>query len=420
MKYFVILILSLSLFRSNAQDNQEVATLYKNAITLFENRETFKAIAEFEKIIKLDPNHVNALYTLAIINYQLGDNPTAIRLLRRCVKLNDKEAVGLLKNQFHQKISYADTMQNIDVSTKEKFVKIESLNIKTLNELVAGILAISSNKKEQLQMLLLWSFKNMKADSNRFFNGGDPLSIEESFAKHVGLCEEYSNILQEFCNMVHIPNFKITGYVKYPNFKAGDIFDQPNHAWNAVSIDNAWLICDLFWSITALEVSNTSQSYFIKRLDTDYFLGLPSAFNNDHLPSDPIFQFDNHPIQIRAFTNKIFGIDSVLNRMNYLNFTDSISVLSKMNPDERSLRTAYHSYLFNKSNPNQLIAESYNYAVEIINKKTSSKQELRNAKTSLTMALSIISLSKDEGIRALKSSCTTALILINKKLVVSR
>ena len=418
MKFYPILALSLSFFISNGQDNQDVTTLYKNAMILYEKKETFKAIAEFEKIIKLDPNHTNSLYNLAIINYQLGDNATAIRLLRRCVKLNDKEAARLLQNQFHQKVSYADTMQNIDVSTKEKFIKVESLNIRTLSDLTKGILTISSSKKEQLQMLLLWSFNNMKADSNRFFNGGAPLSIEESFSRHKGLCEEYSNILEEFCRMANIPNFKITGYVKYPDFKVGDIFEQPNHAWNAVNIDNTWLICDLFWSTTALEVTNSSQPHFIKRLDTDYFLGLPSAFNNDHLPSDPVFQFDNYPIQIKSFTNKTFGIDSVLSRMNYLNFTDSIKAFSKMSPSERSLRSAHHSYLFNKDNPNELITESYNYAVEIINKKSSSKQELKNAKTSLTLALSIINLSKDEEIKALKDRCTTGLIWIDKKLTI--
>ena len=48
MKFYPILALSLSFFISNGQDNQDVATLYKNAMTLYEKKETFKAIAEFE------------------------------------------------------------------------------------------------------------------------------------------------------------------------------------------------------------------------------------------------------------------------------------------------------------------------------------------------------------------------------------
>ena len=383
---------------------------------LYEKKDTFGAIAEFEKIIKLDPNHRNSLYNLGVLNYQLGDNATAIRLLRRCLKLNDKEAAKLLRKQFHQTLTYADTMQNIDPSTFNRFERIKTTKIQTLNELAKNILSTSTSKKEQLQLLLLWSHDNFKADSNRFFNGGTPLSLEESFARREGLCEEYSNILEEFCRLANIENFKIDGYVKYPNFKPADTFEQPNHAWNAVNLDNTWLVCDLFWSTTALDIASSPQPHFIRRLDTDYFLGQPSAFNSDHLPSDPTFQFSEYPISIKAFTNKVFGTDSTVSKMPYLNFIDSIRVFSKINSNERSMRIALNSYKFNKDNPNSLITESYNYAVDILNKKAATKFELKSAKSALILALSIIDYSKDEQIRALRSECEKGLDWITKKI----
>ena len=66
MRYYFAFIISISiLIELKAQNSNEINVLYKNALTLYEKRQTFKAIAEFEKVIKLDSNHVDALYNLA-------------------------------------------------------------------------------------------------------------------------------------------------------------------------------------------------------------------------------------------------------------------------------------------------------------------------------------------------------------------
>ncbi len=417
MRYYFAFIISISiLIELKAQNSNEINVLYKNALTLYEKRQTFKAIAEFEKVIRLDSNHVDALYNLAVINYQLGDQPTAIRLLRRCVKLNDKAAAKLLKETFKQKLSYADTMQNIDVRIIDMVIKSKDIRFLDLNELTSKILSISPDRKEQLQILLLWSYYNMKADSNRFFNGGPPLPTKEAFTQRIGLCDEFSNIISEFCDIANIPNFKVSGYVKYPNFDPTQKFSEANHAWNAVYLDSNWLLCDLFWSTTALVVDGSSKPHFIKRLETDYFLGHPNAFINDHLPSDPVYQFLDNPIEINAFTKSINGIDTTMKRMNYLNYQDSIKLLSQLKPEDRSLRIATHSYKFNKDNSNDFIIENFNYSVDILNKKSSTKLELKQAKSCLTTILSIIHTSNDENIRSLEGNCKDGLIIINNRL----
>ncbi len=419
-EYRLLFLISLLAFEAIAQDNQQVTLIYKNAIKLNENKETFKALAEFQKVLELDPNHKDALYNLGSINYQLGDNETAIRLFRKCVKLNDKKAVKFLRDQFHFEISYADTMQNVDITTSDKFTKIQKVNISGIRDLAKEIIPITSNRKEQLQMLLLWSYYNMKPDSIRFFNGGDPLTTEESIVERKGLCEEYSNIVDEFCKIASIESFKVTGYVKYPSYVIGDVFQEANHAWNAVYLDSSWVLCDLFWSTTALDAETSTQSHFVKRLETDYFLGHPSIFLNDHLPADPIFQFENHPIEINAFTKSLNVIDLTIKRMPYLNYKDSIEMLLKMSDEDQALRIANHSYRYNKNNPNQLITENFNYAVGVLNKKTSSKAELKKAKSCLTSALSIIDLSKNDEIKSLKENCRVGLSWIDKRLATSR
>ncbi len=256
----------------------------------------------------------------------------------------------------------------------------------------------------------------MKADSLRFFNGGDPLSNSEAFAKRIGLCDEYSTMMSEFCQAINIPNYKVVGYVKYPHFNPGDTFTEANHAWNAVYLDSSWVLCDLFWSTVALTTDNTSEPRFIKRLETTYFLGHPTDFINDHLPADPIFQFSSYPIACGSFTKKLDGIDESIPKMSYLNYMDSLALLSKLTVNDRLVKIAQHSYEYNKDNPNNLVVESYNYAVDILNRKTATKQELIKAKINLKKALAIIDTSKDEEIKALKENCNIGVIAIDRKL----
>lgn len=305
---------------------------------------------------------------------------------------------------------------NIDKSVSEKFASIDFSKVQTLQEIVKNINLLTNDKKEQLEMLLLWSYQNMNVDSNRFFNGGMPLTRTESIKNRLGLCDEFSSIVNDFCKSVNIPAIKVAGYVKYINFHPGDTYKEANHAWNAVFVDSTWMLCDLFWSITELKESNSSLPHFAKRFNTKYYLGHPSFFIKDHLPCDPVFQFDNYPIKIEAFTSVVEGIDTAMEKMPYFNYKDSVNNLMKLNDKNRQLRISEHTYSYNRYNPNDLIAEYYNYSVDVLNNKTSAKQELRNVKTYLTAAISLIDISKKDDIKALKENCKLGLTRVNKKL----
>jgi tetratricopeptide (TPR) repeat protein len=423
-RLFILSGLLLTSFVGQAQtihnaNSEQIDAIYRNGLTLLEKNRLFEANAELEKVVKLNPNHKDALYSLAIINEKLGDSPSAIRFLLKGVKLNDKKASKLLVDRFQYKLSYADTMQNIDLSTQEKYLELKTQQVSSLSDLTNKILSKTPNQKERLQILLLWFFDNMKADSTRFFQGGNPLSNSEAFSQKIGLCDEYSNIMSQFCKTANIPNYKVAGYVKYSNFNPGDTFTEANHAWNAIYLDSSWILCDMFWSTVAL-TTDKSEPHFVKRLETNYFLGHPTDFIKDHLPTDPIFQFLNHPIESNSFTKMLEGIDITIPKMKYLNYVDSLDLFSKLSENDRLLKIAQHSYEYNKDNPNDMIAESYNYAVDIINKKTATKQELAKAKKTLTKALAIIDASKNEDIRALKANCNTGITMLDKRLTTNK
>lgn len=305
---------------------------------------------------------------------------------------------------------------NFDKSLLDKFTSRDLSKIQNLQELSKNISQLTNDKKEQLQMLLLWSYQNMYADSMRFFQSGIPLTTAESIEKRIALCDEFSNIVIDFCNANEIPSIRIDGYVKYLNFKSGDNFSECNHAWNAVYIDSTWILCDLFWATNILKTNSTSSTHFVKKLNTNYFLVAPKNFIVDHLPSDPIFQFDNFPIKINAFTKISDSINLTQERLPYLNYDDSIKVLLKLSNPDRSLRIAQHSYLYNENNPNFLIAEYYNYGVSIVNNKASTKKALEKAKKYFTLAMTLIDYSDKLDIKVLKDSCKQGLKRIDTRI----
>ncbi len=308
---------------------------------------------------------------------------------------------------------------NIDQSVWDKFETADLSMVQTMQELTKDIAQLTADKTEQLQMLLLWTHKNMYADSTRFFQNGNPLTTGESLTKRIGLCDEYSNILSDFCKIMKIPSIRIEGYVKYLNFRPGDRFEETNHAWNAVFIDSAWMLCDLFWSTNTLRTSHFSAPHFVRRINTKYFLSPPNNFIINHLPCDPIFQFDNYPISINAFTALEDSISLTMERMPYCNYIDSINQLMALNEDDRIIRTAQHAYAYNMDNPNILIAAYYNYGVLIINNKESTKAELKKIKNYFTAALILMDLSNKEDIKALKDSIQQGLGIIDKRLKAS-
>lgn len=105
-----------------AQEKKEVEETYAHALKLYEQQQTTAAVSEFEKVIALNPRHKDAMYNLAVINFDLGNKDRAVELLQACVRLRDRDAANLLKEQLQQKIAYADTMHYDDVDVQPKVV----------------------------------------------------------------------------------------------------------------------------------------------------------------------------------------------------------------------------------------------------------------------------------------------------------
>ena len=303
--------------------------------------------------------------------------------------------------------------QGITISAIAKFSKADFSTIRNSKDLSGAISASTKDPQEQLQMLLLWADKFLQVDTSRFFSGGYPLTTDESIQKGIGLCDEYANIVTEFCKLNNIPCIRIEGYVKYAGFKSADVLDDANHAWNAVYIDSSWLLCDLFWSTCEL-INKGDASRFTKKINTAYYLVPPAQLISTHLPLDPVFQFSNYPISIQTFYTAVSRTDST----SYINYCDSLNAYLKLNEQEQKIKVGENSYLFNKDNPNARIAAYYNYAVAVVNNKKTTLPELKRAGHFLDTAMDLIKRSSKPDIRELLPACRQGKLRIEKRISV--
>lgn len=301
---------------------------------------------------------------------------------------------------------------NSDFSALINNNKSQFIKIKSIPELAKITAEMTPDKKEQLNILLYWTLYNMNGDENRFLYGNNPISVEEAVKTGKGLCEDYTNIFNQFCKQLNIESIRVDGYVKSFNFKENDILDQANHTWNIVKIDSKWYLCDLFWATSFFN----SENKFENKLSQKYYLSNGEDFIKDHLPCDPIFQLLKNPIRVEAFTNLTKGFNEEFNRHDSIDYETEFEKLLKIKKEELRLQIARNSYRFNKENPNILIEELYNYAVAIFNNSKGKKEELIKAKKYFSEALTLIDLSKKEYILSLKSNCQNGIKIINNKI----
>ena len=123
--------------------------------------------------------------------------------------------------------------------------------------------------------------------------------IKRTLRKKRGVCEDYSNLLQEMCHIVGIESNVIIGYGRTWKGEIGKKPGRSNHAWNSVKINNEWYLMDITW---ASGYVNSKTNKFHKDFRKEYFLIRPKDFIKRHYPEYTEFQYLNKEITIEAFS----------------------------------------------------------------------------------------------------------------------
>lgn len=183
-RYSLVLSIIISIFNfAKAQSTSHIDSLYENAVKHYQQKKTDSAILQFEKVIFSNPGHRDATFNLAAIYYELGNKKRAIELFQACVKLKDREAASILKNQLSEPILYDDTMhiEDIDILPKllvksqpQEIIIEGHLNKKIIDKILSDFRSSKTFKREigptSRLTLSLFFGKDGKMDARTIFN----------------------------------------------------------------------------------------------------------------------------------------------------------------------------------------------------------------------------------------------------------
>lgn len=72
--------------------------------------------------------------------------------------------------------------------------------------------------------------------------------VEDAFLSKMGVCEEYAQSFKKIADLLGIEAEVIKGYVRNSAQEIGRVPRSTNHAWNAVKVNNKWMILDATWA----------------------------------------------------------------------------------------------------------------------------------------------------------------------------
>jgi len=133
--------------------------------------------------------------------------------------------------------------------------------------------------------------------------------VKEAFFSKKGVCEEYAQSLKKLCDLLGIEAEVLTGYVRNTAYEINRVPNTSNHAWNAVKIDNKWIIIDATWSS-----GHVINGRWLKEFNSYYFNIDYNKIGHTHytdnrkwniiLNQDSLQEFYSQPIYGKEFLRK--------------------------------------------------------------------------------------------------------------------
>jgi transglutaminase/protease-like cytokinesis protein 3 len=191
-----------------------------------------------------------------------------------------------------------------------------------------------STDEEKARAAFFWLSKNIRYNIRQFYSGKDrsysfsyeseedriqkqqavmDKLVADTFRNKTGVCEEYARSFKKICDLLEIKAAVITGSVRTDSNEIGNVTAEASHAWNAVFLNNKWVILDATWA-----AGHEYNKRWIREFN-EYFYDIPTdKIFKTHFPEESIWilrfgriskeEFYNQPI----YTNTFLGLNTEL------------------------------------------------------------------------------------------------------------
>lgn len=156
---------------------------------------------------------------------------------------------------------------------------------KSVSELSKLLAKQATTEAEKARIIYTWIAHNIDYDVEGFYSGQyADVSPRGVLTNRRAVCSGYANLYQALATNIGLESFVISGYAKGLSYLTGDP-KKPNHAWNAVKINNGWYLIDVTWG-----AGGVKNKEFKRRFSNFYFATPPEQLIYSHLPTNPRWQ----------------------------------------------------------------------------------------------------------------------------------
>lgn len=220
-------------------------------------------------------------------------------------------------------LSFSGIFYAQDYKAVDERVKQYPKRITSAEALATQIQKDFKSDKEKVRALYTWLALNIEYDMNEFLNGdrfvkysyidqkdleNKQKAVKEYFIQstlktNTAICEGFAQTFKRVCDLMNIRCVFVDGYSKTSFIDIGKNPPRPDHAWNAVKLDDKWYVLDVTWAS-----GNARGSKWIKDFDDYFFLTNPDEFVKTHLPSIEGMSFaKNEPSKEEFFKEPIYA-----------------------------------------------------------------------------------------------------------------
>lgn len=190
---------------------------------------------------------------------------------------------------------------SINVSAQ---IKVDSIRFKyalrapktlDVKYLARYLKAGAKSDEKTVETFFYWIHQNIEYDyelSKKQDINEEDTSVKKTLEKRKTICDGYSKLFLDLCQAIKIECVKIVGIAQIGDEKEGQL-----HAWNAVKINDKWLLVDSTWG----SGGNFFPESYEKNLNLKYLFGEPDYFIITHLPDDSKWQLLKKPVSKDEF-----------------------------------------------------------------------------------------------------------------------
>lgn len=124
--------------------------------------------------------------------------------------------------------------------------------------------------------------------------------IHKTLQEKRAVCEGYSMVFKEVCDILNIRCEIISGYSRSPFSQIGKLPLSGKHAWNAVYINNQWKLIDTTWGAGY----SRDSEHWVKDFDAYYFFTAPKDLLTTHYPEEKKWQLIQPTLNEKEFTSQ--------------------------------------------------------------------------------------------------------------------